>query len=188
VWIYSDGTYEHAYASQFGECVPPDYGSFAERYVGQAHVLAVVLDLTADPYWENPYLDVYVWSDDDGMPGEVLAVVVRYHLLDVAYWPEVTRIVIDMPAPVCLGDSWWVGYWGHWPNDYGSFYIGADLNGPGGGTPMLKIAPGLQWPEGWQDVEVRWGPTAALGIGAEVEETPSPAVSQTWGCIKGLFR
>ena len=189
LWMHSDGTYESAYAAQYGECVPPDYGSFAERYEGVVEVLAIVLDLTdAYGFWETPYVDAYVWADADGAPGEVLDVLVGFHVWYADGWPEWTRVEVEFPAPVCVSGRWWVGYWGAWPHLIACFGICADLDGPGGGSPMMKIAPGLQWPEGWQDVEVRWGPTAALGIGAEVEEAPSPPASETWGLIKDLFR
>jgi hypothetical protein len=188
VWIHSDGTYESAYGWDLHGCEPPDYGSFAERYSGCGWVSAIVLDVSDDGIGENEFLDAYIWDNGDGVPGNVLAVEPGVYLCGVPYWPHVGRFFVDLPEPACVDDVWWVGFWGDWPYSEIGFWVGADQDGPGGGSPMTKIAPGLEWPEGWQDVAVRWGPTAALGIGAEVEETPSPAVSPTWGRIKGLFR
>lgn len=56
------------------------------------------------------------------------------------------------------------------------------------GRPRTCVAPGLAYPEGWQDVAYFWGGTEALGIGAEVNEPPTPPISATWARIKGLFR
>ena len=186
--IHSDESYESTYAAELEECVPPDYGSFAERYEGSVRVLAIVLDLTQIMWWDSHPLDAYVWSDDGGIPGGVLALVPDYDALWVGDWPQWRRVVVELPSPICTGAEWWVGYWGVWPGWAAHFGVCADLDGPGGGSPMYKIAPGLEWPEGWQDVSVRWGSTAALGIGAEVDETPSPVVSPTWGEVKSLFR
>jgi len=52
---------------------------------------------------------------------------------------------------------------------------------------MMKIPPGAGYPTGWQSVDLVWGPTAALGIGAEVD-LPTPAEPTTWGSIKALYR
>ena len=188
VWMHSDGSYESAYAWFPPGCQPPDYGSFAERYSGCGWIAAIVLDVTDDGIWENELLDAYVWDSSDGVPGNVLAVETDVRLYGVPYWPNVGRFFVDLSEPAYVDDMWWVGFWGNWPYSEIGFWVGADHDGPGGGSPMTKIAPGLEWPEGWQDVAVRWGSTAALGIGAEVDETPSPPISPTWGRIKGLFR
>lgn len=187
LWMHSDGTYESCYAAEWPECVPPDYGSFAEHYEGSVRLLAIVIDLT---YFYDPVLpviDIYVWSDDAGHPGSVLALLPDCWVYGNA-WPAWNRNTVDVPAPICTGSEWWAGFWGPWPDMWAQFGICADLNGPGGGTPMYKIAPGLEWPEGWQNIDVRWPPTSALGIGAEIEETPSPVTCATWGAIKQLFR
>jgi len=188
VWMHSDETYESAYAWFGYGCQPPDFGSFAERYETSARLLAVVLDLTGSWYFRVGRADVYVWADDGGVPGEVLALEPDVLLGVLPYWPSVDRFFVELTESLCVEDVWWVGFWGRWPLFDAYFWVGADLDGPGGGAPMTKIAPGLEWPEGWQDVAVRFGPTAALGIGAEVEELPSPAESATWGAIKRLFQ
>ena len=186
--MHSDGSYESAYAWAYERCLPPDYGSFAERYEGCEQVTAVVLDVTDDGYFDNQFLDAYVWGDDGGVPGGVLAVQLDEHLPAVPAWPEVGRYSVGLTEPPSVDGVWWVGFWGRWAHMDPGFWIGADQNGPGGGSPKTKIAPGQQWPEGWQDVPAEWGPTAALGIGAEVEECPTLVESPTWGAIKALFR
>jgi hypothetical protein len=185
--IHGDGTYESCYAAEGPECMPPDYGAFAECYQTVAQIHAIVVDLTYVYFPVVHSADVYLWYDEGGCPGEVLALITGCWV-DGAPWGDWYRNVIDLSAPVCVGAPWWVGYWMLWSDAWTQYYLCADVNGPGGGSPMYKIAPGLEWPEGWQPVEVRWGRTAALGIGAEVEETPSPVTAETWGTIKEFFR
>ena len=57
------------------------------------------------------------------------------------------------------------------------------------GTVVLtNIAPGIGFPTGWNDVSVVWGPTVALGIGAEVLPCePTPTKTTSWGAIKALY-
>jgi hypothetical protein len=185
--MHSDDTYESLYAWEYGGCRAPDWGSFAERYEGHQQVAAIVLDLT-EIYWDSGRLDACVWDDDDGRPGEVVRLVADLVPSGLPPWPLFSRQVFELEDPPCVQDSWWVGYWGNWPGYYARFYVGADLNGPGGGSPMTKIAPGQGYPTGWQDVDIVWGQTAALGIGAEVEDCPTPVESPTWGAVKALFR
>ena len=66
--------------------------------------------------------------------------------------------------------------------------LGRDLDGPGG-CAMTNIAPGIGYPTGWQNVSVTWGPTQALGIGAEVTPCdPVPTMESSWGRVKSLYR
>ena len=92
---------------------------------------------------------------------------------ETGYLPGGGAVVDRGDAPCGTGPGWWVG---------------ADLDGPGG-FPYTNIAPGIGFPTGWQDVSVLWGPTQALGIGAEVLPCdPVPTVGTTWGRIKALLR
>jgi len=186
--IHADGTYESVCVWQYGGNIPPDFGAFAENYQGAAQVDSVVLDVTRLFGFIGTFADIYVWGDEGGVPGEVLRLVEDVWLLNVPSWPTVGRNCIGLPEPVCVGDTWWVGFWGRWPNNQADFFIAADLDGPGGGSPMTKIAPGQGFPTGWHGVALVWGPTAALGIGAVVEECPTPVESETWGSIKALYR
>jgi hypothetical protein len=108
--------------------------------------------------------------------------------IDLAGWPMIARNVFTLPEPVCVEGTWWIGYWADY-SGWIPFFVAADVDGPGGGSPLTKIAPGQGYPTGWQDVAVRWGPTAALGIGAEVDSCPpTPVEGATWGSIKVMFR
>ena len=188
VWMHSDGTYEDGYAWFSDGCIPPDYGSFAERYETCQQIAAIALDLCGAPWMLPGFLDAYVWADGGGVPGEVLAVEWHVEIDSLTYWPQFSRHLVYFQQPVRTDEVWWVGFWPRMPFWEPDFYVGADLDGPGGGSSMTKIAPGQGYPTGWQDVAVRWGPTAALGIGAEVEECPTPVESPTWGAIKAMFR
>ncbi len=182
--MHSDGTYEDGYCWWDGS-TPPDWGSFGERYDGAVRVSSVVLDFTTVSGTGVEPIDVYVWDDGGGAPGQVLTIVPGANVY-VPTWPEWARNVVELASPICVDEVWWVGYWGNWPAEY---FITADLDGPGGGVPMTKIGPGLGYPTGWQDVAIVWRPTAALGIGAKADSCPpTPVDETTWGAIKAMFR
>jgi hypothetical protein len=186
--MHADGSYETAYAWSDGGNYGPDYGAFAERYEGLANVGAIVVDLTSLPGYNEAMLDLYIWADGGGAPGSVLFAVHGVSDILAGMWPLVTRNVVGLPESVCVDGTWWVGYWGDYAG-WAPFLVGADLDGAGGGASFTRIAPGQGFPTGWQDVSVRWGPTAALGIGAEVDSCPpTPTQGTTWGAIKAMFR
>lgn len=185
--FHSDGTYENGYCWQYGGVVDPDYGALAEGYEGVFEVCAAVFDLTTltDPFRG---MDVYLWADDGGSPGLVHCLEVGADPGAIAMWPNVSRHPIEFADPRCTEEGWWIGYWGAWPDEPCHWFVGADLDGPGG-SPMTKIGPGQGYPSGWQDVSIVWGPTQALGIGAEVQPCdPTPTRQTTWGGVKGLYR
>ncbi|MCB9465604.1 MAG: hypothetical protein H6682_18085 [Candidatus Eisenbacteria bacterium] len=159
-----DGTYENGYTWQYGGVVPPYFGAFAECYPAVAPVCAVVLDLTQTGTQFGHLMDVYVWDDDNESPGAVSCVITNVDPGPVAFWPSLSRHVIEVPN--CgAGSRVWVGYWGTWVDEINGWWIGADLDGYGG-CPRSNIAPGIGYPTGWQNVSVVWGPTQSIGIGA----------------------
>lgn len=195
----SDGTYEGGFGWTYGGVVPPEYGAFAECYSGDASVCAVTLDLTGiGGEWEGRTMDVFVWEDHAGIPGSVLCMVSAVNPGPVALWPAISRHTVELPEPCQVPTAWWVGYWGDWQDDQAGWYIAADtrpspLNRAertyslGNGCPLTKIAPGLGYPTGWQDVSMVWGPTHALGIGAEIV-TPTPIRETSWGRVKQIYQ
>lgn len=185
--LNADGSYEDGYSWQYGGLVSPTYGALAECYQGQSTVCGAFFDFTGVGYFETGLIDVYVWVDDAGRPGAVLCARFSAHPPSLPMWPDFARFHVDLPE-CCTGDAWWVGYWGDWPGQQSMQYVGADLDGPGG-CPMTNIAPGLGWPSGWQSVDLVWGTTAALGIGAEVQPClPVPTQTSSWGSVKRLYR
>lgn len=184
--LNADASYENAIAWQYGGVAPPDYGSFAECYQGAHGVCAVVIDNTQVGFWAGRATSVFVWSDLGGSPGTVQCM--QSQILPVpGYWPNVTRNTVTLSSVCCVSESWWVGFRGEWPGDTCDYFVGADLDGPGG-CAMTNIAPGIGFPTGWQNVSVAWGPTAALGIGVEVVAcAPVPMAPRTWGAVKSLY-
>jgi hypothetical protein len=181
-----DGSFEHAYAWQYAGVARPYYGAFGESYdlgAGTAWCAAYwVTQVLADWF----YGDCYIWSDGIGaIPGGVLAVVVHVNFAPVPHWPQFAQKDVELNIPVT--GPFTVGYWGDWPGGYASFFCGADLNGPTG-HPWTCIAPGIEYPSGWQDPSIVWGPTRSMGCGVYFESNPTAVESTTWGAIKALFR
>ncbi|MCC7143231.1 MAG: hypothetical protein IT349_14120 [Candidatus Eisenbacteria bacterium] len=184
--LHTDGTFENGYSWQYGGTAHPYFGAFAEGFDGSYLLCNAVLELTYIGLGWG-VLDLYVWDDDDGCPGSVLCA--RPHVVPggVGLWPSVSQLRFAMPG-CCTGERWWVGYWGAWPGAGSPFYVGVDLDGPVPGRPKTCIAPGLGYPSGWQNVSVVWGPTVAIGIGAEVLPCgPVPVERTSWGKIKALY-
>lgn len=184
----ADDTHEGAYAWQYGGVVAPNYGAFAEPYSeGAVEVCAGVFDFTSVGGQLDQTMDVYIWSDDGGVPASVLCLRPAVSPGHIAYWPGFTRLTVPLD-PCCVDGAFWVGYWGDWPGGGAAWFVGSDLDGPGG-CPMTNIAPGIGFPTGWNSVSVAWGPTQALAIGAEVRScAPVVAVKSSWGRVKALFR
>jgi hypothetical protein len=182
----ADGSYENGYAWRYAGIQPPYYGAFAECYSGDVAVCSAVFDLTQVGSDFGQTMDVYVWNDGGGTPGSVACVRTGYDPSTIAFWPNLSRHVASLDN-CCVTGSWWVGYWGNWPDQTNGWFIGADLDGFGG-CPYTNIAPGIGYPTGWQNVSVVWGPTQAIGAGAETTDCgPSPVESSTWGAIKTLY-
>lgn len=188
--FHTDSSYENGYAWRYGGVQPPDYGAFAECIDGPAKLCSVVADLTRINDLGLRPVDVFVYGDDGGIPGAVLASYPGNDPGPIGFWPSVTRHVfpvtveclgVDAPIYVAVYDS---------EASFGisSYFVGADLDGPGGGCTLTKIAPGIGYPTGWQNVSIVWGPTQALGLGAEIVPCdPVPVLETSWGRIKTLY-
>lgn len=185
----ADGTYENGFCWRYNGVVPPYYGAFAECYSSaeEVSVCSVVLDLTQLGTYAGQTSDIYVWDDAGGVPGNVLCVRLDFDPGTPAFWPSVSRHTAILDG-CCTSGDFWVGCWGNWPGEGCAYFFAADLDGPGG-CPYTNIAPSSTWPTGWQNVSVVWGPTAAMGIGAEIHPCgATPTHATTWGRIKGLYR
>ena len=181
----ADGTYETAYCWQYGGVVAPDYGAFAECYFAPHPIRTLVFDLVGLGFPEPFSMDAFIWQDESGKPGAVLWSRMNWNPGDPGIWPQVTRHTLAVDDDVTGGNGWWVGWWGNWPGTNCYAATVADLDG-GAGCPLTKVAPGQGYPSGWQHVSIVWGPTAALGIGAEVDDA-TPVVTGSWGAIKRLY-
>lgn len=160
----ADGSYENAYAWQYGGTVAPDFGAFADCFTVVGLLCGAAFDFTAIGYQAGQTMDVYAWESDGGQPGAVAAMSVGVDPGPVAFWPALSRHVVDLVASPTTAEVW-VGSWGDWPGERSGWFIGADTNGFGG-CPHTNIAPGVGYPTGWQNVSIVWGTTQALGIGA----------------------
>jgi len=179
-----DGSFENAYAWQYGGQRPPYYGAFGEGYnLGRGMVWCAVCWLTRGGDYPATG-DCYVWAGGFGAePGEVLALVSGVDF-DPYYWPMVTQYDVEMNLAV--DGPFTVGCWGDWPGHVAAWYCAADLDGPGG-HPWTCIAPGLGYPSGWRDPSIVWPAIRSMGFGAYFEQSTSVS-SETWGAIKAMFR
>jgi hypothetical protein len=182
----ADGTYENGFAWRYGGIVPPDYGAFAECYFGLTKLCSAVYDLSTTGTQAGQSMDIIIYCDAGGTPGPV-AYTTSVVPGPIAFWPSISRHTFTIDADLCDCDAWWVGYWGNWPGEIQGWFIGADLDGFGG-CPYTNIAPGIGFPTGWNHVSVVWGPTQAIGIGAETTPCLIPVIETTWGQIKDLYQ
>lgn len=172
-----DGSFENGYCWQYGGIVPPYYGAFAERHSVTGDLCGIQLALsTLEGMQTDQTMDLYVWSSDGVNPANVLAIMPGVNPCTIDIWPNVTIVDIPLGSIQATGDIF-LGFWGNWPGAWAGWYVAADLDGFGGGGPRTNIAPGIGYPTGWQHVEVVWGPTQALGIGAWVGAPSGPLLS-----------
>lgn len=178
----ADGTYENGYAWRYAGIAPPDYGAFAECYAGATDLCSAVFDLTQIGSQAGQHMNILVYDDAGGLPGP-MRFVMDVVPGPVAFWPSISRHTFAIATDTAA--SWWVGYWGNWPGLTNGWFVGADLDGFGG-CPYTNIAPGIGFPTGWNHVSLVWGPTQAIGCGAETGP-PVPVIDTTWGQVKSLY-
>jgi len=159
-----DGSAEDGYCWSYEGVVPPYYGAFAECFSIDGLVTGIQLKLTGLGYEYGP-LDAYVWADDGGLPGSVLSVTTGLLPPSVPRWPQVGTNDLGIQYTQVDG-AFWLGFCAGAPSYSCGYFIAADLDGPDAGCPVTNIAPGIGYPTGWHDVDIAWGPTQALGIGA----------------------
>lgn len=186
----ADGSYENGIAWDYLGVRAPYFGGFAECYTGEGAVCAAVFDFTQIGAQSDATLDVYLWDDEGGCPGNVICVKQDVLPGPIAFWPQVSRHEVPL-AGCCVPSTWWIGYWPNWPNQgIAQWFIGLDLDGPTAGCAKTCAVPGIGYPSGWQDVATIWhSPCQSLGIGARVTPCMPVAVERgTWGRVKLLYR
>jgi hypothetical protein len=184
---HHDDSFENAFGWNFEAVVPPYYGAFGEGYdLGQGMIYCGAYWLTTlDDFYTGQTSDCYIWEGGtDAPPDAVLGVVTGVVFNDVAIWPAIGQYDIDLN--IAVTGPFTVGYWGNWPGAWQGFWCAADLNGRQG-HPWTCIAPGQDYPSGWQDPGVVWGMMRSLGCGVYFEQG-TPAEGETWGAVKALFR
>ncbi|MCC7143280.1 MAG: hypothetical protein IT349_14370 [Candidatus Eisenbacteria bacterium] len=184
----ADGTYENGIAWSYGGIRSPFYGAFAECYTGAAEVCTAVFDFTQIGLQFDTRMDVYLWDDAGGCPGNVLCLMAGVDPGPIAFWPTVSRHEIEL-AGCCVPETWWIGYWRDEIGGAAGWFSAIDVDGAASGCAKTCIAPGIGYPAGWQDASIVWGPMSAIGIGARVRPCDPVAVEQkSWGGVKALYR
>jgi hypothetical protein len=180
-----DGSNEGGYCWQYGGIVPPDWGSFVESYEYTGCICGIQIGLSGIGY-PCGSLTAFIYDDDGGLPGNVLLVTPNLDPCPVATWPSTSMHDFAL-SEVEVDGRFWLGYWADWSHQPCGYFIAGDTNGFGG-YPYTKIAPGIGFPSGWQNVSIVWGPTQNLGIGAWVKHCGViPVHQRSWGRIKSLY-
>lgn len=195
--INHDRSFENAYCWQLAGSAPPYYGCFGEAYdLGPGYLACGAFWISQLGYYMWEPADVFVWAGGvSSQPAEVLAVVPDVIWLYAGHWPLASQNDVVIGLGVLA--EFTVGFWSDTSDDVCTFFCPADCNGPGG-YPWTCIAPGQQWPSGWQDPSIVWGSTRSLGIGVYFSVEPScvegfadhdrpPLIPPTWGEIKEMF-
>lgn len=184
VHMHANDTYYAGFAWSYEGMVSPYYGAFAECYNVPGTICGIVLDLTETGAYADHTCDIYVWADEDGAPGEVLAV---RHSVDpgpIAPWSEFSRHILSIPEITPSG-PYWVGFWGNWEGQNEGFFVGADGAAFTDGCPFTNIEPSLDFPDGWNHVNTVFGPADALGIGVQIVagEPIGACCLQNYDCV-----
>ena len=186
LFVHHDGGFENAFCWSFDGILPPYFGSFAEGYdLGSGTVSCGAYWLTCISYYYFNPADIYVWQGGvSGPPSAVLALVPDVSFENFWQWPQCGQNDVEIDA--CVLGEFAIGLWVDFSVEVCNYYVAADLDGPEG-HPWTCIAPGQEWPSGWQDPSIVWGPVTSMGIGVYFDEGASPVQSATWGGIKALF-
>jgi len=193
---WDDGAYENAIAWTLEGVVGGNsyYGAWAERFESD-FVCGLQFLFTQVGLYSGQTMDVFLWdaiTDPEPIPGNVIVRIAGFQPGTPAAWPSVSvhEVVI---CEETLG-SHFAGFWGNWPGSpVAGWFLVSDENEESGNAPRTKIAPDLDYPEGWQHPTVveAFQEVRALGIrewGGNGEPCYfTPAERRTWGAIKSLY-
>ena len=181
-----DGSFENGYAWRYGGCQPPYFGAFGEGYdLGTGTAACGAFWLTTIMLYYPISSDCYVWEGGtESAPGAVLGVVADVWFESVPSWPTVAQNDIEMN--IAVTGPFTIGCWGNWPGAGNAYFVAADENGPGG-HPWTCIAPGQDYPSGWQNPAIVWPNAKSMGCGVYFEQG-TPVESESWGSIKAFYR
>lgn len=193
---HDSDSFTNGYCWRGNGVVPPDYGSWAERY-GAEFVCGVQLLFTQMGNFTGQTMDVYLWESNQvgdpfpgPDPGNVICALPGINPGPIAIWPEIS--VHEIPVCCRTGGPHFIGFWGDWPGATSGWFVAADETGDGAGTPRTKIAPGIGYPTGWQHPSAH--PAFANCRDLGIREfagfggcPPTPATRTTWGRIKSLY-
>ena len=168
LFLSTDASYESALSWSVVARALPIWGAFAEPFsANDATICSVVLDLTrSETTATSGPVDVFVWLDDHGIPGQVVGVNIGAPVGTVTAWPELSRVVIPLSG-VCADGPIWVGFIGAWLTPRDAAYIGVDTDWePSGG--MTNVPPGAGPIEGWRPISEVYPAARSIGIGCEM--------------------
>jgi hypothetical protein len=185
-----DGTFENGYAWQYDGVQPPYYGAFAEGFVVDPPICT-----QATTYWFTQVggyfgqtMDMYMWYDAGGIPGDVAWVLTGIDPGSPAFWPDISEHTIEYEPVAWYDTKVYIGYWGNWPGEATAWFVGVDQDGFGG-DPWTYVAPGIGFPTGWQDPEIIWGQTTqAFGMGFWYDVGTSAVENVSWGAVKATYQ
>ena len=198
-FVNSDQQYDQAVMWK-GAALGPDSGMFAEYYEtpeNRAGALCqLVLRLTDAGAGTRTTLDILVWDDDGGLPGEMLGVLPAVNILSVPPLPAVGTKTIEIYERVRIGvqGGFWVGIRGNWDAEDCTFLLPVDTVDDDLENPAFLrrgatyVGPGAdELSPGWHLLEELLGVPAATGINAVVGWCPVPVLESSWGQIKLLY-
>lgn len=163
---HSSGRYTQAIAWKGGASFPPVEGAFAERFHAvNANVCNVYLDLTRKADSPTGTIDLFVWGDAGDIPGWLLCSRTGVRVDQVAIWPAVSRLTVEL-AGCCSDRDFWIGFRGNWPRGEPACYVALDTASTNG-SAATNIA---YWSSdmGWWPLTRTFPQTGALGIGCSI--------------------
>jgi hypothetical protein len=132
-----DGTFENAFAWNFGEVQPPNLGAFAKHYVSPfpgptVNLCDVSFFFTTVPQFpQGPtHYDAIIYAHDagSGAPGVEVLRLVDIDPGPVGIWPSCTEHVVDF-GQVTIPNEFWIAFWPRWVNSELEWFLCADQNG-----------------------------------------------------------
>lgn len=183
-----------------GKSFTSEVASFAEYFetpenrAGAVCHLVVAAASVSDAPDQN--IEVVVWEDDNGQPGDILGTVGPFPLNRVVSWPLIEQRAYEVfeVGQVGVRGGFWAGFRGDWQSEECTVLLAVDSIDENSETPaarrvgMTYVPPGAELSEGWHPVEDIVGRPAALGIGVVIGWCPVPVKETSWGAIKREFR
>lgn len=185
-----DGTFDNAYCWSYTGIEPPEHGAWAECYDSD-FVCGVQFVFTQVGDYDGQSMDVYVWEEAGGIPGNALCLLSGIQPGPPAIWPDFSEH--DVQVCCVTGGPHFVGFRGYWVGAECAWYLAADEDGfPG--CPLTFNALFDHYPHGWHhpgDMKPPiWGGCQSLGIreySGVGDCEPNPTGVSTWGRIKSMF-
>jgi hypothetical protein len=106
-------------------------------------------------------VDIYVWDDDGGLPGNVICASIGNDPGPIAMWPDVSSHIFEINCQT--SGSHFLGYWGDWPGERFGWAGAVSENGPLS-CSVTKYAPGSGHPTGWGPVQIAFDYVQSLAI------------------------